>query len=95
MELQTVIKYENSDTKIHSMCFQSNKLFFSSKNGISLVHLDTKVCCRIINPTDPATIGLLCSFQDGVLFSDESKFSLHKKTSDLSVSLFAGTETQG
>ena len=40
-------KYVNSDTKIHSMCFQSNKLFFSSENGISVVHLDTKVYCCI------------------------------------------------
>ena len=74
------------------MCFQSNKLFFSSENGISVVHLDTKVYCRMINATDPSTtIRSLCSFQGGVIFSDESKFSLYKITSDISVSLFAGT----
>ena len=95
MELQTVIKYENIDIKIHSVYFQSNKLFFSSKNGISVVHLDTKVYCRIINTTDPATICSLCSFQGAVLFSDESKFSLYKITSDFSVSHFPGTETEG
>ena len=70
-------------------------MFFSSENGISVAHLDTKVYCRIINALDPATIHSLCSFQGGVLFSDKSKFSLHKITSDLSVSLFADTETQG
>ena len=54
-----------------------------------------KFTVALINTTDPATIRSLCSFQGGVLFSDKSKCSLYKITSDLSVSLFAGTKTQG
>ena len=73
------------------ICFLYKGVSYSRKPA---VHLDTKVYCHIIKATDPATIRSLCSFQAGLLLSDESKFSLYKITSDFSGSLFAGTETQ-